>query len=146
MATDVRVELEILRPRAEVAAFMFDPKNDATWTTGVVDVRPLTSGRLRVGSRVERTSKFLGRQFAYEYEVVEADADRLVTMRVEEPFPMHIRYELTDANDDRGTLAAIHATGDAKGFFRLAVPLLNRMVRRNIRNDLMALKAHLETH
>jgi hypothetical protein len=144
MATDVRVELEIRRPRTEVAAFMFDPKNDATWTTGVVDVRPLTSGRLRVGSRVERTSKFLGRKFAYEYEVVDADADHLVAMHVEEPFPMHIRYELKDAEDGRGTIAAIHATGEAGGFYRLAAPLLNRMVRRSISNDLKALRDHLE--
>lgn len=144
MSTDVRVEQNILRAREDVAAFMFDPKNDAIWTTGVVDVRPLTDGRLRVGSRVERTSRFLGRTFAYQYEVVEADTDRLVAMHVEEPFPMQIRYELVDAPEGPGTIATIHARGEAGGFYRLAAPLLNRMVRRNIENDLKALKKHLE--
>ena len=144
MSTDVRVEVTIQRSRAQVAAFMFNPTNDAIWTTGVVDVRPLTEGRLRVGSKVERTSKFLGRQFAYQYEVVEADDDRLVAMRVEQPFPMVIRYELLDASEGAGTRATIHARGNAGGFYRIAAPLLNRMVKRSITNDLESLKEYLE--
>jgi hypothetical protein len=142
MSTDVRVEVTIARSPSDVAAFMFDPANDTVWTTGVIDVKPLTPGRLHAGSKVERTSKFLGRRFGYQYEVVEADGDRLVAMRVEQPFPMQIRYELDAAED--GTRVAIHARGDAGGFYKMAAPLLNRMVRKNIKKDLDALKAHLE--
>jgi len=40
--------------------------------------------------------------------------------------------------------AVIHATGDASGFYRFAAPLMNRMVRRNIRKDLETLKARIE--
>lgn len=144
MSTDVRVEVTIHRPRTEVAAYMFDPANDVVWTTGVVEVRPLTPGRLRAGSKVERTTKFLGRTFGYQYEVVEADGDRMVAMRVEEPFPMQIRYELA-STPDGGTTAAIHAKGDASGFYRFAAPMLNVMVRRNIRRDLETLKKHVES-
>lgn len=142
MSTDVRVEVVVDKPRAEVAAYMFDPTHDLEWTTGVVGVRPLTTGRLRRGSRVERTSKFLGRTFSYTYEVVDDDGDRFIEMRVEEPFPMHIRYELEDANGK--TRTAIHAKGEAGGFYRIAAPLLNRMVRKNITRDLETLKAKLE--
>ena len=142
MATDVRVELEIPRPRSEVAAYMFDPSNDARWTTGVIAVNPLTPGRLRVGSRVERTVKFLGKRFSYTYEVVDARDDVLVEMTVTEPFPMHVRYELADAGA-ASTRAAIHARGDATGFYRLMSPIMNRMVRRNIRRDLEALASVL---
>jgi hypothetical protein len=141
MATDVRVELLVRRPRADVARFMFDPRNDAVWTTGIVACRPLTDGPLRRGTRVERTARFLGKQFDYEYEVTDADADRFVDMRVEQPFPMQIRYELADAPD--GTLVAIHARGEARGFYRIASPLLNRMVRRSIRKDLELLRTKL---
>ena len=69
MSVDVSTEVVIARPRPEVAAFMFNPSNDALWTTGVVDCRPLTEGALRTGSRVERVSKMLGRQFGYLVEV-----------------------------------------------------------------------------
>jgi hypothetical protein len=138
MATDVRVELVIPRAREQVAAFMFDPRNDARWTTGVIAVNPLTAGRLHVGSRVERTVKFLGKRFSYTYEVVDARNDSLVEMTVTEPFPMQVRYELEVAGAT-ATRAAIHARGDASGFYRLLAPIMNRMVRRNIRRDLEAL-------
>lgn len=141
MTTDVRVELLVKRPRAAVAQFMFNPSNDTRWTTGIVACRPLTEGPLRRGSRVERTAKFLGKQFAYQYEVTDAAADRFVEMVVAQPFPMQVRYELADGPD--GTLVAIHARGEARGFFRIASPLLNRMVRRNIRKDLELLKTQL---
>jgi carbon monoxide dehydrogenase subunit G len=138
MATDVRVELPIARPRADVAAYMFDPENDAAWTSGVIAVNPLTPGRLRVGSRVERTVKFLGKRFSYTYEVVDARDDDFVEMIVTQPFPMHVRYEL-EPIDAGSTKVAIHARGDASGFYKLMSPIMNRMVRRNIRRDLEAL-------
>ncbi len=142
MAIDVQVEVLIRRARADVAAFMFDPTNDAIWTTGVVECRPRQDGRLRTGARVERVTKFLGRQFAYEYEVVDADELGFVEMKVEQPFPMRVRYELANVPD--GTRARIRAQGDATGFFRMAAPFMTRMVRRNITNDLETLKEWLE--
>ena len=57
---------------------------------------------------------------------------------------MRIRYELADANGS--TVASIRAQGDATGFFRMAAPLLGRMVRRNIQHDLETLKGYLEAH
>ena len=142
MPIDVTSEVVIHRPRAEVAAFMFDPKNEAIWTTGVVESRPLTDGPLRTGSKVERVSKFLGRQFGYLYEVVDADADHFVEIRVEKPFPMQIRYQLDDV--DGGTRASIRCQGEATGFFRVASPFMARMVRRNTTSDLETLREYLE--
>lgn len=141
MAIDVRTEVVIRRSPEEVAAFMFEPKNDAIWTRAVEEVRPLTEGPLRPGSKVERVVKFLGRRFGYLYEVTDADA-RSVEIKVDDPFPMFVRYELQDAPE--GTLASIRTHGDATGFFRVAAPLMARMVRRNISRDLQCLKEHLE--
>jgi len=39
---------------------------------------------------------------------------------------------------------SIHARGDAGGFYRIAAPLLNRMVKRSITNDLETPKEYLE--
>jgi hypothetical protein len=142
VSVDVQRQVLVKRPRDEVAEFMFDPANDATWTTGVIAARPLTAGRLRPGSRVERTSKFIGREFSYAYEVVEAEDDRFVEMRVEKPFPMQIRYQLDDVPE--GTVVRIHTRGDAKGFFGIVGPLLSAMVGRNIGKDLEQLRVHLE--
>jgi hypothetical protein len=142
MSVDVSPDIVIARPRREVAAFMFDPRNDLRWTGGIVACRPLDEGPLRKGTRVERTSRFLGREFSYLVEVVDHGEERFVSMRVTKPFPMQIRYELED--EGTGTRARIRATGEATGFFRIAGPLLSKMVRRSIGKDLSNLKRCLE--
>ena len=137
MPTDVRVEVAIRRSPADVAAIMFDPRRDAEWTTGVTASRPLAEGPLQAGSLVERDVRFVGKSFTYRYEVVHAD-ERSLELRVAQPFPMAVTYRLDDVAE--GTRARIHARGDAGGFSKLAGPLLERMVRRNITKDLEALK------
>lgn len=140
---DVVCETHVARPRSQVADYMFDPTHDGLWTTGVVSCRPLVLGRLRPGSRVERTVKFGGREFTYEYSVTSANGDRFVEMSVNNPFPMWIRYELEE--DLEGTRVRIRTKGDPKGFFRLAAPLMKGKVRRSITADLGNLKAQVES-
>ena len=125
-----------------VADYMFDPAHEAAWTTGVVESRPLTPGRLRRGSRVQRVSQFLGRRFGYVYEVIDADDDAFVEIKVQKPFAMHIRYELSDIPD--GTLARIRVKGEPKGFFKIAAGLMSGKVRANVSADLALLKNQLE--
>ncbi|GLZ28493.1 hypothetical protein Lesp02_06830 [Lentzea sp. NBRC 105346] len=143
MAVDVRPEVLVHRPRDEVAAFMFDPANDLKWTGGITDSRPAQPGPLGKGATVERTAKFLGREFVYGYEVTDHEPDRLVEMKVDRPFPMTVRYELDDAPD--GTLVAIHASGSPGGFFGWATPLMKRQVRKSITADLERLRNCLES-
>jgi hypothetical protein len=142
VGVDVRPEVLVHRPRADVAAFMFDPANDLRWTGGITSSRPDRPGPLRAGSTVVRTARFLGRTFDYGYVVTEHRPDELVEMRVERPFPMRVRYELADA--DGGTSVAIRATGSPGRFFGWATPLMTRQVRRSIAADLHRLRSCLE--
>jgi hypothetical protein len=121
---------------------MFDPARDAEWTSGVTASRQLTEGPLRPGSIVERDVAFAGRTFTYRYEILRRD-DNSLELSVDRPFPMAVTYRL-DATGD-GTRATIHARGDARGFFRFTGPLLDLIVRRNIRRDLRALKRIAES-
>ncbi|HTS32941.1 MAG TPA: SRPBCC family protein [Thermoplasmata archaeon] len=139
---EVECETIISRSRALVASYMFEPANDTQWTTGVLECRPLSPGRLRRGSRVRRTVKFGGKEFVYEYLVTDAYGDEFVEMKVEEPFPMRIRYELQDRPE--GTAVRIHTKGEPAGFFRLAAPFLKGKVRKNIASDLANLKSQVE--
>jgi hypothetical protein len=112
------------------------------WTSGVVAVAPKQSGLLETGHQVERTSKFLGRSFSYLIEVTAHEEGRSVEMRTEQPFEMLVRYQLDDC--EGGTLASIATQGDGGAFFRMAGPLLSKMVERSINNDLLSLKTYLE--
>lgn len=143
MSVDITAEVTIDRPRAAVAAYMFDPRNDAVWTGGLVDARPLGDGPLVTGSKVERTSKFLGRKFSYLIEVLDHEPEARVEMLTHEPFEMRITYLLDDAPGG-ATRTRIRAAGGGSGFFQVAGPLLGRMVKRSIQNDLEMLKEALE--
>jgi len=132
----------IARPRADVAAFMFDPAHDLAWTGGITASRPAQAGPLVHGASVERTARFLGRTFTYGYVVTACEPQRMVELKVERPFPMTVRYELEDLGN--ATLAAIHASGSPGRFFGWATPLMTRQVRRSISADLDRLRACLE--
>jgi Polyketide cyclase / dehydrase and lipid transport len=142
MAVDVRPTMLVRRPRADVAAFMFDPANDLRWTGGITASRPARPGPLVRGATVERTAKFLGRTFDYGYVVTQHEPDRMVELKVDRPFPMLIRYELEDAPE--GTIVAIRATGVPGRFFGWADPLMQRRVRKSITADLGRLRTCLE--
>ena len=143
MTVDVRPQIVVGRPRAQVAAFMFDPANDLAWTGGITASRPAQDGPLVAGATVERTARFFGRSFSYGYVVTKHERDRLVELEVERPFPMVVTYELDD--DPAGTLVAIHASGSPGGFFGWATPLMAGRVRSSITADLARLKHSLET-
>ncbi|HEU0303795.1 MAG TPA: SRPBCC family protein [Gaiellaceae bacterium] len=145
MPTDVRVELQIARPRDNVAAYAFDWTNDVQWIGAVTEAQLLTEPPLRAGSRVLRVATFLGSRLEYVNEVVEYEPPvRLVMSSVEAPFPMRITYVL-DESPSGATTFRIRAEGDARGFYRLAAPLLAQAVRRSITKDLERLKVILET-
>jgi uncharacterized membrane protein len=146
VSTDVTVETVVARPRAEVARYASDWRNDPSWIGGVSEARQVTDGPLAVGAQVLRVASFLGRRIEYVTEVVEHEpGSRLVMRAVRGPFPLDVVYEFEDAADG-WTRMRIRARGDASGFYRLAGPLLARAVKRSIAGDLERLKGLLESH
>lgn len=141
---DVRAEEVIDAPRAAVAAFAMDPRNDTTWIANIKEATPLTPLPVTKGSRVSRVAYFLGKRVEYVLEVAEhAPGARLAMASVEGPFPMRVTYEFEDAAGGR-TLARIVLGGDASPYFKLFGPLLGKLSRRNIQRDLRKLKAVIE--
>ena len=144
MDVDVRAETVIDRPRDEVASFAMNADNDPVWIGGISETKTLTDPPMAKGTKVERVAAFLGKRIRYVNEVVEYEPKALLVMRsVKSPFPMTVSYQFEEA--DGGTLAQIRVQGEASGFYRLAAPLLSRMVKRSITNDLETLKHLLES-
>ena len=69
MALDVRSEIEIARPRAEVAAYPAAADNATEWHENIEAVEWQTPPPLAVGSRIAFLARFLGRRLAYTYEI-----------------------------------------------------------------------------
>jgi uncharacterized membrane protein len=143
MPVDVVTEIEIARPREEVAAYASDPAHAPDWYANIESVEWKTSPPAVVGSRIAFVARFLRRRLVYTYEVKESiPGVRFVMATAEGPFPMETTYEWEQTPG--GTRMTLRNRGDPSGFPALAAPFLARAIRSANRKDLARLKAILE--
>lgn len=144
VSVDVRTEIVIERPRAEVAAYASDPDNATVWYANIKSVQWLSSKPLEVGSRVAFVAEFLGRRLAYTYEISELTPERFVMRTADGPFEMETTYAWTDTSSG-GTRMTLRNRGNPSGFSRLVAPMMGAAMRRANRKDLRRLKDILES-
>ena len=144
MTVCVQTEIEIDRPRSEVALYAADPDNATRWYQNITSVEWKSPRPLAVGSRVAFVARFLGRRLAYTYEVTELiPGERFVQSTTEGPFPMETTYTWEDSPAG-GTRMTLRNRGEPSGFSRLAAPMTAIAMRRTNQKDLTRLKAILE--
>ena len=144
VGVDVRTEIEIGRPRSEVAEYASNPDNALSWYSNIKSVEWNPEKPLAVGSRIIFVAEFLGKRVDYIYEVRELEPGvRFVMGTREGHLPMETTYEWEDAPGG-GTRMSLRNRGEPSGLSRLTAPLVARSMRRENRKDLARLKAVLE--
>lgn len=144
MDVDVLTEIEIERPRAEVAAFACDPDNATVWYENIESVEWKTAPPLAVGSRIAFAARFLGRSLVYTYVVRAWVPDELFVMATAEgPFPMETTYTWQDTGPGR-TWMTLRNRGQPSGFSSVVAPMMSRAMGRANRKDLARLKQVIE--
>jgi uncharacterized membrane protein len=144
MTVDAQTEIEIDRPRQQVAAYASDPDNATSWYQNIKSVEWKTERPAVLGSRVAFVAQFLGRRLAYTYEVKEfVPGERFVQATAEGPFPMETTYTWHD-NRNGGTTMRLRNRGEPSGFSKLTAPMMASAMRRANRKDLARLKKILE--
>jgi uncharacterized protein YndB with AHSA1/START domain len=142
---DVLTDIEIDRPRAEVAEFAATPDNAPRWYTNIESVEWKTEPPIAVGGRVAFVARFLGRRLAYTYEVrTFLPGELLVMATTEGPFPMETTYTWTDTAEG-GTVMTLRNRGEPSGFSKMGGPVMAAAIRRANHKDLAKLKQILES-
>jgi hypothetical protein len=141
---DVVTEIDIARPRAEVAAYASAPDNATEWYENIKAVEWRTPRPLAAGTQLAFVATFLGRRLEYTYEVRELVPDeRFVMSTAQGPFPMETTYTFEDAPG--GTRMTLRNRGEPAGFAKIGAPVMARAMRRANTQDLKRLKAILES-
>ena len=144
MAVDVVTETTIDRPVLQVAAYAADPTNAPEWYENIRSVEWETEPPVAVGSRLRFVARFLGRELAYTYEIVElVPGERLVMRTAEGPFPMETTYTWSQVGDG-STRMTLQNRGEPAGFSKLVAPFMAGAMRRANRKDLANLRRRLE--
>jgi uncharacterized membrane protein len=141
---DVSTEVDIARPRAEVAAYASDPDNATAWYVKIKSVEWKTPKPLQVGSKLAFVAQFLGRTLEYTYEVKElVMGERFVMATAQGPFPMETTYTWEDTSSG-GTRMTLRNRGEPAGFSKLVAPIMATAMQRANAKDLQELKRILE--
>lgn len=145
MDVDVVTQIEIARPRAEVAPFAMDPDNATKWYRNIRQVDWKTQPPLQPGSLLAFVAQFLGRTISYTYEVIElVPGERFVMATSEGPFAMETTYSWEDGSHG-GTRMKLRNRGRPSGFGKMAAPVMAAAMRRANTKDLARLKELLES-
>jgi uncharacterized protein YndB with AHSA1/START domain len=141
----MRLEASALidRPVEEVFSYSTDIGNLALWAGPVTEATQTSEGSLGVGTTSTRVTQLLGRRFESDYEVTEYQPNsRYAAKTTSGPVP--IVETLSFEGSEAGTKVTIAGELEATGFFKLAEPVLTRITRRQIENDVATLKELLE--
>lgn len=141
---ETSTSIEIDRPAADVFAFVSEFPNNPRWQRGQRECRWTSPPPLVVGSTYEQHARFLGRDLVNAFRVVELEPGRLVRFTsTAGTFPLTITRTVEPLGDSRARFTE-RVAGDPHGVYRIAEPLLRRLVKRSIKRDFPRLKTLLE--
>jgi uncharacterized protein YndB with AHSA1/START domain len=131
------------RPIEEVFAFSTDTEKIALWAGPVTEAKQTSEGPLGVGTTSTRVTQLVGRRFESDYEVTEYRPNtRYSAKTTSGPFPIVETFSFEAG--EGGTKVTVAMEGDPAGFFKLAEPILTRIIKRQMGNDVGTLKDLLE--
>ena len=142
----IRIESRVFigLPPEEVFSYIANFENNPKWQSGMQEANFTSEGPLAIGSTYAQKARFLGRQIDSTFEVVDFEPGRLVKITsTSGSFPITVT-RVVEAAEGGSEVSAI-VEGDASGFFKIAQPLMRRMVQRSVDQDYARLKGVLES-
>jgi uncharacterized protein YndB with AHSA1/START domain len=134
--------VEIRRSVNEVFDYLTDAANYPRWQPSLVEVRPRSQLRLKVGSEVTEVRRFLGREMETTWTCTEHDPCTRSTIETDDgPVPFRGTFLLEPAAEGTRFTWTVEVRGAAT---RLGGALVGRAVRRELQANSKRLKELLE--
>ncbi len=133
----------INRSIEEVFAFVTDVEKWPQWRAEVVEVKKSSEDPVGVGTTFSGVGRFLGRRLENINEVTQYEPNRKFGFKTTSG-PVSMQFTDTFESVEGGTKVSLAMEGETGGFFKLAEPIMSRMVRRQFKNNYANLKDLLE--
>jgi len=139
----IRIENSVVvkRPPEEVFAYATDVANLPEWQSSALEAS--IEGPMQAGATGTVVRKFLGRRIDSTIQVEEYEPpQRFAVHSTAGPVSFHVRQ--TVAPEGAGARISVVMEGEPGGFFKLAEPLVERAMRREVEGNFATLKDILE--
>jgi len=139
------ISATIKRPVEDVFAVLSNQENSPKWSSASLESKKTSTGPIGVGTTSRSVGKLLGRRIESESEMTEFEPNRKFAAQSKSgPFPF--QSSVTFERIEGGTRVNVTIEGEPGGFFKLAEPLMVRMVKRQFQGDLDNLKDLMEAN
>jgi uncharacterized protein YndB with AHSA1/START domain len=139
----VEESVQIDRPPQEVFDYVANPENLPVWSSLAIEVKDATMP-LKEGEVFTTIGKFLGRRFETPFQRRTYEPNRRYIDRATGgPIPDQ-DWTYTFEEIRAGTRLTRAVEGEPGGFFKVADPLIERALKRQVKADLETLKDLLE--
>jgi uncharacterized membrane protein len=141
--TKVEMSVVINQPIEEVFAFVADYENSPQWMAELVEAKQTSEGPIGVGTTIRAVANPLGRRAESTQEVTEYESNSKVAIKSTSG-PVASKDAYTFESVAGGTKVTRVVEAEMAGFFKLAEPLVVRMMRRQFETNFAILKDLLE--
>ena len=141
----INIDLGVLIdcPVKDVFAFVSNPNNMTKCNSAVINLEPLTSGAVGVGTKFKTTGEAMGRRIEGEMQITAYEPDTKCGFQVTAG-PMQVNLTMTFKTVGTGTKVSLNAQGNPGGLFKLAEGVMAGQVKSMMEGNLSRLKSALE--
>jgi uncharacterized membrane protein len=139
------VSTVIFRPVKQVFDFVSSPENDFQWQYGTLAAASLPDGVSKIGSFFRSIGHLLGHRIQSIFEVTEYEPNRKYGFKSLSG-PLHSQTSYTFESDSGSTKISISTQAHAVNFFQMNERLLERNMKKQLKENLALLKDLLEAN
>ena len=137
--------IEVNRPAKEVYDYLVNVENAQKWQPAVIEVKRLTEGPIRIGTKFSEVAKMMGRRISTTCEITELEPNKKIAFKATSDGPME--YQTTYTLEPNGAATRLRIVGSfrTKGLWRLLEPFLKGEVKKESQQELTIMKKVIET-